>query len=109
MTEGNAGTKNLNFTVSLSAASGRTVTVDYATLAGTATHGSDFNAASGTLTFNPGQTSKTVTIALVGDTLPEPDETFLLSLTNPSGAILLDAEGTGTIPSDDVRSASATR
>jgi subtilisin family serine protease/subtilisin-like proprotein convertase family protein len=102
VTEGDAGTKNLNFTVSLAPASGRVVTVDYATLAGTATAGSDFQPASGTLTFNPGQTSKTVSIVLVGDTTPEPDETVLVGMANPSGAILLDVQGTGTILNDDV-------
>ncbi len=102
VTEGNSGTKNLNFSVSLAPASGRVVTVEYASLAGTAAPGSDYQPASGTLTFNPGQTSKTVSIALVGDTVPEPDETVLLNLANPSGAILLKALGTGTIASDDV-------
>ena len=102
VTEGDSGTKNLNFTVSLAPASGRIVTIDYASLAGTAAAGSDYHSVSGTLTFNPGQTSKTVSIVLVGDTVPEPDETVLLSLANPSGAILLKAVGTGTIASDDV-------
>jgi subtilisin family serine protease/subtilisin-like proprotein convertase family protein len=101
VTEGNAGTKNLAFFVNLSAASGRPVSVNYATLAGTAAPGSDFTAAGGTLTFSPGQTSKTINIVLAGDSLPEPDETFLLRLSNPIAALLLDSEATGTIQNDD--------
>ncbi|HZN35348.1 MAG TPA: Calx-beta domain-containing protein [Pirellulaceae bacterium] len=101
ITEGNSGTKTLSFGVSLSAASGRTVTVSYATLAGTATPGSDFTAASSTLTFNPGQTNKTIGIVINGDATPESDETLLLRLDGASGAILLDSEGLGTIQNDD--------
>ncbi len=100
-TEGNTGTKNLNFIVGLSAASGRIVTVQYAALPGTATPGSDYTAASGTLTFNPGQISKTVSIVIAGDTLPEADETLLVSLSSASGAVLLDGEAVGTIQNDD--------
>ena len=102
VTEGDSGTKNLNFTVSLAPASGRPVTVDYATLAGTATPGSDYQPASGTLTFNPGQTSKTIGIVLFGDQAHEPDETVLLALANPGAAVLLKSDGVGTILNDDV-------
>lgn len=102
VTEGNTGTKNLNFTVSLGPASGRTVTVDFSSLPVTASPGSDYQAASGTLTFSPGQSSKTISIAIVGDTLAEPDETLLVRLANAAGAVLLHAEGVGTIVNDDV-------
>ncbi len=101
LTEGNAGTKNLSFIVRLSATSGRTVSVDYATLAGTAAPGSDFTSASGTLTFNPGQLTKTLNIAIHGDTVSEADETFLLRLSNPANTVLLDAEASGLIDNDD--------
>jgi subtilisin family serine protease/subtilisin-like proprotein convertase family protein len=101
ITEGNAGTKNLTFSVTMSAASTNPVTIDYATLPGTATPGGDFTAANGTLTFNPGQSTKTINVVLAGDTLSEPDENFLVSLTNPAGAVILDGEGTGTIQNDD--------
>jgi subtilisin family serine protease len=101
LTEGNAGTKNLSFLVRLTAPSGRTVSVDYATLAGTATAASDFATAQGTLTFSPGQTSRTLTVAINGDTSSEPDETLFLNLSSPDGAILLDREAMGTIQNDD--------
>jgi subtilisin-like proprotein convertase family protein len=101
ITEGNSGAKNLAFNVTLSAASTSPVTIDYGTSAGTATPGSDFTAAAGTLTFSPGQTTKTINIVLAGDVLPEPDETFLVSLINPLGAVVLDGEGRGTIQNDD--------
>ncbi len=103
--EGN-GTKNLNFTVSLAAASTQKVTVDYATVAGTATAGSDYTPVSGTLTFNAGQTSKTVSVPIIGDTTPELDETVYLRLTNATNATIAGGEGTGTIKNDDGKPAS---
>jgi hypothetical protein len=99
--EGNSGTSFLTFTVSLSAASGQTVKVDYATADGKATAGSDYSAKSGTLTFAPGQTSMTVSIAIKGDTLVEADETFFLNLSHALSATLADAQGVGTILNDD--------
>jgi subtilisin family serine protease len=104
--EGNSGTKDAVFTVSLSVASTETVTVDFATADGTATAGSDYAAASGTLTFKPGETSKTVAVAVHGDTVPEADETFYVNLTNPVNASLTDAQGKGTIVNDDTLSLS---
>lgn len=101
MTEGDAGTSNLVFTVTLSPASAQTVTVDYATSDGTATAGSDYTATSGTVTFTPGQTSRTVTVTVLNETLVEPDETVILTLSNPSNATIGDATGTGTIRTDD--------
>jgi len=101
VTEGNSGIKTLTFTVTLSAASGRTVTVDYYTANGTATAGTDYNATSGALTFNPGETSKTVSVIANGDTVTEPDETLLLNLLNPGNATISDAQGFGTILDND--------
>ena len=75
-------------TVKLNAPSNQVVTVDYATSNGTATAGSDYAAASGTLTFDPGQTSKTFTVIIINDTLDEPTETVLLALSNPGKAAL---------------------
>ena len=100
--EGGAGTSNATFTVNLSAPSATTVTVGYATAAGTATEGTDLLAATGTLTFVPGETSKAVSVAVKGDTEVEPSETFYLVLSAPTNAILGDAQGTGTITNDDV-------
>ena len=103
--EGNAGTTAFNFTVSLTPANADTVTVSFATANGTATAGSDYTAASGTLTFTPGQTSKAVTVNVTGDTVVEPDETFFVNLSAASGATISDGQGVGTITNDDVQSA----
>ncbi|MBX9789207.1 MAG: cellulase family glycosylhydrolase [Pirellulales bacterium] len=100
-TEGNSGTVNVTFTVTLSQASTSAVTVNYATADGTATAGSDYNAASGTLTFAAGQTSKTITVAVRGDTLVEGAETFRVVLSNAVGATIATGTGTGTITDDD--------
>lgn len=101
VTEGNSGTVNMVFTVTLSQASTSPVTVKYATADGTAVAGSDYNAASGTLTFAAGETSKTITIAVRGDTLVEGNETFRVVLSNASGATISSGGGTGTITDDD--------
>ena len=100
--EGNSGTTNAAFTVTLSKAATSTVTVGYATANGTATAGSDFTAASGTLTFAPGVTTQTVNVGVTGDTTVESTETFAVTLTNPAGATLGTATATGTITNDDV-------
>ena len=91
----------LNFTVTLSRASSRTVTVAYATSDGSATAGSDYTAASGTLTFNAGDTSKTVQVAVITDSDDEGQETLTLTLSNPVSATLADATGSGTIENGD--------
>ena len=101
----NAGTPqrtSMTFTVTLSAASAQSVTVDYATADDSATLAdNDYEAASGTVTFSPGQTSKTITVTIVGDNNIEPDEDFTVNLTNVSGASIDSASGTGTIVNDD--------
>lgn len=99
--EGNAGVSQAIFTVRLSAASGKTVTVNYATADGTAEAGSDYQGTNGSLTFNPGDTSKTINVLVNGDTAFEPDETFLISLTTPTNASISDAQGVATITNDD--------
>jgi hypothetical protein len=101
VTEGDSGTKNAVFTVSLSSASAAPVTVDYATEEGSALAPADYEPTSGTLTFAAGETSKQVTVRVVGDTLDEPHETYSLNLFNPSGATLGDARGVGTILDND--------
>jgi uncharacterized repeat protein (TIGR01451 family)/MYXO-CTERM domain-containing protein len=99
--EGNAGTSNLTFTVTLSAASGQSVTVDYATANGTALAGSDYAARSGTLTFAPGSVSQTFTVAITGDVLDEANESFAVNLTNAVNAAIGDGQASGTITDDD--------
>ena len=85
------------FTVSLSKASTSAVTVGYTTSNGTATAGSDYIASSGTLTFAPGETSRTIAIIVNGDATAEARETFTVTLSNPSGATLVDGSGAGSI------------
>ncbi len=93
-TEGSAAT----FTVSLGPPTGRTVTVDYSTSDLAATSGKDYQAVSGTLTFNPGVTTQTIVVQSLEDSIDEFVEDFELKLTNPVNASLLnDGVGTGRI------------
>ncbi|MDT4896592.1 MAG: large repetitive protein [Acidobacteriota bacterium] len=101
VTEGDGAAVDATFNVSLSQASGFTVTVNYATADGSATAGSDYQATSGTVTFNPGQTTQPVTVPVNGDTTFESNETFVVKLTTPTNATILDGEGQGTITNDD--------
>ncbi|MBX3712347.1 MAG: putative Ig domain-containing protein [Lysobacter sp.] len=100
--EGNAGTVNAVFTVTLSAASGQTVTVNYATADGTATQPADYTSTSGTLTFTPGTTTQTITVPVIGETIPEANETFFVNLSGAVNATISDNQGVGTITNDDV-------
>jgi len=101
LAEGNSGTSNFTFTVSLSAASGQDITVDYATADGTALVGGDYQPLSGTLSFTAGQTSRPLTVLVNGDVQSEPNETFSLNLSNPTNASISKAQGLGTIVNDD--------
>ena len=86
-----------DFVVSLSRAASQTVVVDWTSVDGTATAGEDYTAASGALTFQPGETSKTVSVVILDDTVEDGGETFTLQLSNASGATLADDAATGTI------------
>ncbi len=86
-----------NFVVTLAQPSNQTVTVQYATSNGTATGGDDYVATTGTLTFAPGETSKTISVVVLGDTVAEGSESFLVTLSSPTGATVGDGTGTGTI------------
>jgi hypothetical protein len=100
--EGDSGTTAFVFTVGVSGSPLSTVTADWATGGGTATPVLDYVPANGTVSFSPGVTTQTVTIQVVGDTVPEPDETFLVNLTNPSpNAYIFKTPGVGTIRNDD--------
>ena len=112
VTEGDAGeTPSLEFIVSLSAASGKVVTVGYAdATSGTATSGDDYTAiTAGTLTFAAGVTSDTLAVSVTGDDTAESDETVIVTLSNPSNATLSGGgttlTGTGTIIDDETPSA----
>ncbi len=100
--EGDAGTSaTLTFTVTLSPAATLPVTVDWKTADGTATAGTDYTAGNGTLTFETGDESKTVTVTVTGDDVDEPIETLTVTLSNAPGATLADAVAIGAITDDD--------
>lgn len=100
--EGDNGNTVLTFTVTRSDGAGA-FTVDFATADGSATSGTDFTPASGTLSFAAGETSKTISVNVIGDTVFEPNETFTVSLSNPTGgAQIATGTGTGTIVNDDI-------
>ena len=99
--EGDSGTTAMSFTVTLSAASNLTAKVDFATANGTAAAPSDYLATNGTLTFNPGDLTKTISVTINGDVNFEPNETFTVNLTNAVNAGISKATGTGTIQNDD--------
>ena len=100
--EGNSGSRDLAFTITLSAAQAVPVSVSWSTANGTATAGSDYTARSGQVVFAAGQTSRTVTVPVTGDTAVETDATFTVRLATPQGAVLAAAFATGTITNDDV-------
>jgi Calx-beta domain-containing protein len=102
VTEGNTGTRNLTFTVSLTNDSASDVSVNYATSDGTATGGSDYATDAGTLTIPAGQTAGQVQVVVNGDTSFEPNETVTVTLSNLiGGSTIDDATATGTITNDD--------
>ena len=91
----------IDFVVTLNPASEESVTVDYATSNGSATAGDDYTAKSGTLAFTAGQTSKTIQVSIIDDTIDDDNETFTLTLSSPNGAQISDASGTGTISNSE--------
>ncbi len=100
--EGHKGRTSFTFPVTLSDPSTEDVTVQFATADGTAkASGRDYTAQSGTLTFLPGQTSKTITVTVRGDKKSEPDETFFVNLFSVQGASIDDSQALGTILNDD--------
>src|SRR2546429_1782153 len=101
VTECNRMTTNAVFTVSLSNPSYQTITVNYATADGTANAGLDYIAESGTVTFAPGQTTRTISIVVNADTIDEPNETFFVNLSSPVNATIADNQGLGTIIDND--------
>ena len=99
--EGDAGTSIATFTVSLSATSADTITVDVATADGTARARRLRVARHDLVTFSPGTTTRTVAVQVVGDTTNEPNERFTVQLSNPVNATVADVSGIGTIHNDD--------
>ena len=91
----------LSFDVTLNTASGKEITLGYATADDTATMGSDYTQTNGTLTFSAGETTKTIDVAVLEDGSPEEDETFTVTLSNAVSATIGDGTATGTIEDDD--------
>lgn len=98
--EGDGGVNLASFTVTLSSAASEPVSVRYQTAPGTAT-ADDFDAASGTLVFAPGETSRSINVRVLGDTRVENDETFSVILSNASQAVISNGSAVGTILDDD--------
>jgi Calx-beta domain len=101
VTEGNSGAVNVTFQVNLSAPSSQPVSVTFSTGNRTATAGVDFVGTSGTLTFDPGETTKTITVVVDGNNTLELDKTFVVNLTSATNAFIADGQGVGTIVNDD--------
>jgi len=105
VTEGDSGSSNALFNVTLSKANDQTITVDFATVDGSATAGQDYTATNGTLIFNPRETNKTITVSILGDVLDETNETFFVTLSNPTNIVLAYTQAQGTIVDNDPVSA----
>jgi hypothetical protein len=99
--EGASGTSVFSFTVNLASASNQTVTVNYTTANVTTTTPSDYLPASGTLTFNPGDLTRPVSVQVNGDPDAESNEVFRVNLSNPVNATISSGQGSGTIVNDD--------
>ena len=101
--EGNSGTTDATFTVTKTGPSGQVATVSYATTQGTALASEDFTAGSGQVVFLPNETTKSVTVAVLGDVVDEPNEAFTVALSEPLNASIVQGEdvGTATITDDD--------
>ena len=102
ITEGNSGTKAATFTVSLSGPSVEAIAIRAVTAQGTATASSDYNSIDSVVIFQPGTVTRTLDVAIIGDTNLEPNETFSVNLTESFGATIADGEGVGTILDDDI-------
>lgn len=101
VTEGNSGTVSADFVVSLNHPSALPITVQYATGDGSASAGPDYQSGSGTVTFAPRQVTQTISVPVNGDIAPEISESFVVNLSAPTNATILDSQGLGTIEDDD--------
>ena len=99
--EGNVGTNQFSFRVSLSGASSFPISLDFLTADGTATFNSDYLPANGQVNFAPGETLKNILVTINGDLTTELNETFFVNLSNPANATLADNQALGTIVDDD--------
>src|SRR5208337_4698450 len=94
--QGSIGTTNMAFAVTLAVASPQTITVNYATANGTAVAGTNYIATNGVVSFPPGVTSQSITVAVIGNTLVGSNKTFFVNLSNPVHGILGQATATAT-------------
>jgi probable HAF family extracellular repeat protein len=102
--EGHTGTRTVNVTLSLSPAAGQPVSVSFTTANGSASAGSDYQSASGVVTFDPGVTTETIAVVVNGDRVGEPNETLLVNLSQwQGGAVIADGQGVVTIADDEPR------
>lgn len=99
--EGNSGVSTFRFTIRLSLPSAKVVRVNFTTFDGTASSRGDYQTIKGTIQFNPGETTKTVSVTVRADNVVEPNETFFLKLSNVVNSVLADSEGLATIVNDD--------
>jgi hypothetical protein len=106
--EGLTSNQVVTYTVTLNAAGTQPLTVQYATSNGTASSGSDYTSTSGTLTFNPNVTSQTITIPILNDAVSEADETFTLTLSNPTNGTLGSTTSVVTTITDTLAASSTT-
>jgi len=102
VTEGNDGTKAVSVMITLSATSDKDISVNYTTVDGTAVAGTDYQSATGMLSFAPGESSKQLTLFVLGDQQVEADETFSIELSNSVNATITDGFGQVTITNDDL-------
>ena len=103
ISEGDSGTVNANFTVTISAPSSLTVRVNFATADGSATTANDYQTNGGTVTFLPLETTKPIAVTVNGDVNFESNETFFVNLSNAANATFADNQGLGTILNDDAQ------
>ncbi len=101
VTEGNVGTTDMVFDVTVSSSASTPMSVDFTTATGSAQSTIDYDPAAGTLVFAPGETAKQVVVQAFGDTIAESNERFAVILSNASGATIADGSGLGTITDDD--------
>ena len=101
ITEGNSGTKAATFTLTLSGPSVEAIAIRATTAPGTATASTDYNPVNSVVIFQPGTVTRTIDVDIIGDTTPEPDETFFVNLSEPFGTTIADGQGVGTILDDD--------
>ena len=102
LVEGDEGNTDVTFTISIAQASNQTITVDYSTIDGTAIAGEDYIATNGSLEFVPGETEKTITVEVIGDTEVEETEIFTVNLSNATNAVTIDGQGNAVLENDDL-------